>query len=99
MIDTGLPKNQLNILKVIQRKHNVKMYLFGSRTNNTFSKYSDIDIYIEDDITNELFWDIYNDLEESDLFYKFDLVQKNRISSKKLKMNINENKIELSTIT
>lgn len=57
-----------------------KTYIFGSRSNNTHRKDSDLDIFIEDNsIGASDVAKINEAFDESDLLYKVDIVLKSRI--------------------
>lgn len=76
----GLNKNELDSLKneiefVFKDIEDVKAYLFGSRAIGTHKKYSDVDIFLKskDPSLNKKIETLKNNLEESDLPYKFDI--------------------------
>lgn len=98
----GLTEQEMQILneKIIQplKKYQAKVYLFGSRANGKFKKFSDIDILYISEVSQPVpasaISQIILDIEESDFAYKVDLV-----SSKELAVsyqeNVNREKIEL----
>lgn len=75
MNDSNLKMIKNIIDKYINPVEN-KVFVFGSRSNNKASKFSDIDIGIEGNrLIPEIYFSIQGDLEESDLPYKVDLVE------------------------
>lgn len=59
------------------RKHlqaNVPVYLFGSRANDTARWNSDYDLWIDADLPSTLIADIQNELDESFVPFKVDIV-------------------------
>jgi len=74
----NLEPNELNRLKTILRKHlpNQPVYLFGSRATPTIKPYSDIDLAIMSNtpIPTMTMALLKNELAQSDLPYKVDLV-------------------------
>ena len=87
----GLENEILNkIYKILNKyKDNISwVKIFGSRATGNYNFNSDIDIAIS------LKTNIYNllkaDLEESDIFYKIDLVNYNELTNNKLKVSIDK---------
>lgn len=82
----GIKKNELEKIRSIlasflQKNPKTKVYLFGSRANNKFKKYSDVDLLIESnskDIQRDIS-KIKDALEESDLPYQFDIIHQSKV--------------------
>lgn len=95
----GLSKKHIDIIKSILEKNLIsyeksKVYIFGSRANGKFKDFSDIDIAVKLKSlqANLLISKIREDLEESDLPFKVDLVNWNEIAKEYLP-NIKKQKI------
>ena len=53
-----------------------KAFIFGSRANQSFSKFSDCDIGIEgEELNSELYFNLLNTFEQSDLPFRIDIVE------------------------
>jgi len=81
----GLDDKQIAFIKEILRKNinnpNAKFYIFGSRSKEKHSKYSDVDIAIESfdfDFNQKL--KIELDFENSTFPYKVDIINLNEIN-------------------
>lgn len=76
----------LNIIKTILNKYipiKTKVWVFGSRANNSARKYSDLDLLINFNskpLPSSLKADLEDAFEESDLPYKVDIVDWNAIT-------------------
>lgn len=88
MADTYFPtialtKYQISLIKnaVAQKLPNAKVFLFGSRVNQTAKKYSDIDIAIENEaeIATKILFEIHEKLSDS-FDFKVDLIDLNKVS-------------------
>ena len=62
------------ILQEILAKYPYSFYLFGSRATNKAKKFSDIDLVYLVDIPTKVLIKLEEELEESDLPYKVDLI-------------------------
>jgi predicted nucleotidyltransferase len=84
--DHGISPQNLGVVQDIFREHipagvQVVVCLFGSRANGTHSKYSDVDLLIEcEALPVGALSKITQDLEESSLPYKFDLVDAGKLA-------------------
>ncbi|MFY9589578.1 nucleotidyltransferase domain-containing protein [Rickettsia endosymbiont of Halotydeus destructor] len=68
-----LDKQDLLILHSILQKYPYKFYAYGSRVKNTYKKFSDLDLCIMENISDDIFFEIQNALEESDISIKIDI--------------------------
>ncbi len=88
--------NRKLILPLQQR--GIRIFLFGSRSNGKFKKFSDIDLFYKNDSNVQLpknfIFSILSDLEDSSLPYKVDLVNYADIAKNYL-TDIDKEKIEL----
>lgn len=91
--------NEKNIAKIksLCKKHKVeKLYLFGSATNNTFSKQSDIDFLVKFNITDlSIYFDNYLSFKNKlgKIFNrKIDLVEEQALKNPILINSINKSK-------
>ena len=67
------------------RKHlgaNVPVYLFGSRAKNTARWNSDYDLWVDADLPNALIADIQDELDESFVPFKVDIVTTPKLRGK-----------------
>lgn len=87
----GLSKEHLELIKSILEKYlanklKSKIYLYGSRSTGKNKNFSDIDLALKlnDQETNSLIAKIKNDLEDSELPYKVDLVNWDEIAKEYL---------------
>lgn len=67
------------------RKHlqaNVPVYLFGSRARNTARWNSDYDLWIDADLSNALITEIQDELDESFVPFKIDIVTTPKLRGK-----------------
>lgn len=75
-----------------------KVYLFGSRANGKYKKFSDVDVlYIEDQfqtVSSQIILDILSEAQNSRFPYKLDLVKYSEIAAS-YKTGIDKEKIEL----
>ena len=72
----GLSDNELNIIKTILSKYkdNIdKVCIFGSRSNQTYKEYSDIDLVLYGDINQNQISRIHTLFDESNLGLKVDI--------------------------
>lgn len=90
----GLSDNHINFIKDILKKYlssgasyyadfNIKFYVFGSRANNSYREYSDIDLALDDNgkiIPSDVIAKIKADFDNSTLPYEVDIVDLNAIS-------------------
>lgn len=87
----GLKENDLNkILEILKKYKDLKVLIFGSRANNTYTITSDIDlaIYSNKDFK---FYKLYDDLNNLDLIYKLDIIDmRNNLKEELVKSVENE---------
>ena len=70
----NVEERHLRILKAILQKYPYRFYAYGSRAKGKNRKYSDLDLCYKDDIPTKVILDIQEELEESDLPFRVDLV-------------------------
>jgi len=79
-----LTKSELNIVISILKKHvpNFNIYVFGSRYNGKTHEHSDLDIAIKGPGKLDIFLlaNIRDDFQASDLTFRVDIVDFNRVS-------------------
>lgn len=98
----GLTAAELNFLEarvvVPLKSLGAKVFLFGSRANGTFSKFSDIDLLFtataHGKVAPHEIQMILANIDESDFPYKIDLVDEAELASS-YKAHVNREKIEL----
>ncbi len=71
------PKHLDTILSILG-KYNYNFYVFGSRITDKVKEFSDLDLFYTEDIPEKIIMNIENELEESDLPYKVDIVNYNK---------------------
>jgi uncharacterized protein len=77
-----ITKNELNIVKDLLNKYNFKnVFVFGSRATGKQTKYSDLDILIKENAKDSDLYQLEEDLKESDLPFKVDVVLWRRCNS------------------
>lgn len=76
------------MVRDILKKYPYKFYIFGSRVKGRIKKFSDVDLCFSDDIPNRELINIEFDFEDSDLPYKVDIVNLNKVSSEFRKLII-----------
>ncbi len=69
-----IDEEDFEILKSILSKYPYTFYAFGSRVKGTHSPFSDLDICYKDTIPIDRLMDLQEDLSESDLPFRVDLV-------------------------
>ena len=70
-----IEKQHLEIVKnILKQASSASFYVFGSRTNNTAKKFSDLDICYKGKIPRDLLLKVKGDFYESNLPYKVDIV-------------------------
>lgn len=74
----NIEEKHLKLLKSILSKYNYSFFLFGSRITDKVKKFSDIDLLYFDQITSSDLFALEEELEESDLPYKVDLLDYNK---------------------
>jgi len=74
----NLPERHLKLLRSILGKYDYSFYLFGSRITDRAKEFSDIDLFYKEPIPDETILRLEEELEESDLPYKVDLVDYNK---------------------
>lgn len=72
-----LEERHLRLLKNILIRYDYSFYLFGSRASGNARPFSDIDIFYTETIPSSELLKLEEELEESDLPYKVDLVDYN----------------------
>lgn len=78
-----LDEKDFILLKSILSSISNPIYVYGSRVKGCAKQFSDIDLYIEGNISDETFSNLITQLEESNLSIKVDI--KNKFSSDFLK--------------
>ncbi|WP_341789475.1 nucleotidyltransferase domain-containing protein [Rickettsia endosymbiont of Polydrusus tereticollis] len=68
-----LDKQDSLILRSILQKYPYKFYAYGSRTKDNYKKFSDLDLCIMENISDEQLFALQNALEESDISIKIDV--------------------------
>ncbi len=76
----NIASEDLNTIRTILEKASINFYIYGSRAKGTSSKFSDIDICYKEPLSKELKWQLQEDLENSNLPFKVDLVDYNKCS-------------------
>ncbi len=76
----NIAAKDLDTIRRILGKAGIKFYIYGSRAKGSNSKFSDIDICYKEPLAKELKWQIQEELENSDLPFKVDLVDYNKCS-------------------
>ena len=71
------PKH-LDIVLSIIGKYNYNFYAFGSRITEKIKEFSDLDLFYTENIPEKIIIDIEDELEESDLPYKVDIIDYNK---------------------
>jgi predicted nucleotidyltransferase len=74
-------EEDLRILQSILAKYPYTFYAFGSRVKGTHWPFSDLDLCYKDYIRSDVFVDLEEDLRESDLPFKVDIVDWNAFTS------------------
>ena len=74
----NIKNKHFHILKSILKAYNYSFFLFGSRISEKAREFSDIDLLYFENIPNDIIIRIEEELEESDLPYKVDLVNYNQ---------------------
>lgn len=82
-----MTRDELNLIKDIINKYidsnKNKVFVFGSQATGNVSRSSDIDIAIEGPkLNSEIYFEIKNSLEESDLPYTADIVEFRNVPNK-----------------
>lgn len=98
----GLTEPELNWLfsKVVEplKANKAKVFLFGSRANGKYKKFSDVDLCYSEDMNNpiasKVIFEIITEAENSKFNYKIDLVNYRELAES-YKANIDFEKIEL----
>lgn len=88
-----LAEIQKLLMEVLESKSRYTVFVFGSRSKNTYKQYSDLDLWIESEpaLSSKEISDLYQSFEESDLAINVDVVTpesclpayKNQIQSEK----------------
>ena len=69
-----IEKKHLELLKRILKKYPYNFYAYGSRVTGKNRKYSDLDLCYKEEIPTKIILDIKEELEESDIPFRVDLV-------------------------
>ena len=69
-----IEKKHLEILKSILKKYSYTFYAYGSRVTGKNRKYSDLDLCYREEIPTKIISDIREELEESNIPFRVDLV-------------------------
>lgn len=90
----SLTPDEVKVVKEILAKYlpHVEVRVFGSRLRNDHKKYSDLDLLLIDKekIPREVLFAMQDDFAESDLPFRVDLVDINRISAEFRKMIVKD---------
>ena len=70
----GLSNEIIEKIKEITNKYDINFLIFGSRARGDYKNTSDIDIAVENNVTQEQKYQIINDFDLLDVIYKIDLV-------------------------
>ena len=95
MIDHGLKQKQLELIKDILKQFAPSIdgvYLFGSRANETYKSYSDIDLVIYGKLSEKMMDRLWTCFYESSLPYKVDINAYHLVNYPPLKEYIDQNK-------
>ncbi len=89
---TGLSKETLEkiVTTIGQFPAVEKAVIFGSRANNTYKNYSDIDIAIYAPAMSVEFSKLWNKLDDLPLIYKLDIVHYDALTNKDLKQKVDK---------
>ncbi|MCC8377731.1 MAG: nucleotidyltransferase domain-containing protein [Rickettsia endosymbiont of Graphium doson] len=68
-----IKKQDLLILRSILKKYPYKFYAYGSRVKGKAKKFSDLDLWIMDNINYEVLFEIKEALDESDMSIHIDI--------------------------
>lgn len=75
----NIEKKHLEILKNVLKKYSYTFYAYGSRVTGNNRKYSDLDLCYRETIPSKIILDITEELEESDIPFRVDLVYWNNM--------------------
>jgi predicted nucleotidyltransferase len=86
----GLTENTIKSIHSVLEKHETvkTVLIFGSRAKGNYQNGSDIDLAIEDEISEEELQKIQNELEDLDLLYEIDIVSYKNIKNTPLGQHI-----------
>ena len=76
----NLKERHLQIIKGILQKYPYTFFAYGSRAKGNNRNFSDLDLCSKDKIPTDVILDIKEELEESDLPFKVDIVSWERMS-------------------
>ena len=76
-----MEKKHWGILIEILEKYKYNFYAFGSRVSGNCKKFSDIDIFFNEEIPNNILLKLEEEFEESDLPFKVDLINYKKCDS------------------
>lgn len=101
----GLTDLEFKFLKVNlispMKKQGARVFLFGSRANGNFKKFSDIDLFyipqLNKPIASHFIYSLLSEIEDSDFPYKIDFVLYDDLAES-YKPEIDSQKIELSAL-
>ncbi|QQV75166.1 hypothetical protein H6P87_00712 [Rickettsia tillamookensis] len=68
-----IEKQDLLILHTILSKYPYKFYAYGSRVKDNHKKFSDLDLCIMDNISDDMLFEIQDALQESDISIHIDI--------------------------
>ena len=91
-----LEERHLKIIKTILKRYPYTFFAFGSRVHGTQKPFSDLDICVQEDLPDLTKSYLQMDFEESNLPFKVDLVEWNKISKnfqKLIKKDLNQIKL------
>jgi predicted nucleotidyltransferase len=69
----GLDDDDFNLIQTIFRTVPYSVYVFGSRAKGTQTPFSDLDLYIDGDLSDDMASDLTTILDESNVSIKVDI--------------------------
>lgn len=93
-MNISLESRHLEMVKEIIKIYPYNFFVFGSRAKNTSHKFSDLDLCIMEEVPGNILSQMEEDFQESDLPFKVDLIQWQKISED-FRKAIGENLIAL----
>ena len=95
----GIQSNSwVKVLKIFQTHESIEqVVLFGSRAKDNYQNSSDIDLCLFGDLSLQDIYQIYDQIDDLMLPYKFDLLVYSKITNPELKEHINRVGINIYT--
>ena len=89
-VEFGLQPHQINMIRrVFERFPQIQeVWIYGSRSRGDFGRASDIDLCLKDPVDFGTYSQIFGQLDELFIPFKFDLVRFDELENEKLKENI-----------